>query len=484
MMSERELEGLISRLLEMSGENEIVEFKQNYHSPEEIGERISAVSNSACLLDKPEGYLLFGVEDSTAEAVGTDFNPKETKVKNQELENWLSQRLNPSIDFRIIEPIFNGKHLVLFVIPATKHRPVRFFHTAYIRIGSYTRKLSDFPEKENEIWNKSEKIDFESDIALSGVSEEDITGLLDTGKYFDLLGLPYPTNRRAVIEKFISEKFVKKEAGKYSISNLGGLLFAKKLSAFPNLKRKIVRVIVYRGNSRIFTEREIEFDRGYACGFDDLIARVDLLLPASEEIAEAYREEKRIYPVLAVRELTANMLIHQDLSVSGTYPRIEIFDDRIEFTNPGLPMMPVSRFIDEFQSRNDKLASFLRRINICEEKGSGIDKVVFFAEQAGLPAPKFHEKEKHTSVTIYAPVLFSDMERDDKIRAAYQHACLCYVSNKSMTNKSLRERFSLGDRNTTSISRLLRETVDEGLIKESDPAASSKKFVKYIPFWA
>ena len=72
-MEEKKLINLINDLIKQPNESEWVEFKLNYHSAEEIGERISALANGACLHNQPFGYLIFGVEDKTHKVVGTTF---------------------------------------------------------------------------------------------------------------------------------------------------------------------------------------------------------------------------------------------------------------------------------------------------------------------------------------------------------------------------------------------------------------------------
>ncbi|WP_273393832.1 hypothetical protein [Actinobacillus porcinus] len=76
------------------------------------------------------------------------------------------------------------------------------------------------------------------------------------------------------------------------------------------------------------------------------------------------------------------------------------------------------------------------------------------------------------------------MDKKDKVRATYQHCCLCYVNNEKMTNQSLRERFKIDDRNAAIVSRIIAEAIAENLIKNDDPEAKSKKYAKYIPYWA
>ena len=96
---------------------------------------------------------------------------------------------------------------------------------------------------------------------------------------------------------------------------------------------------------------------------------------------------------------------------------VEIYSNRLEITNPGQPVVPVERFIDGYQSRNERLATLMRRMGICEEKSSGIDRVVHAAEFFQLPAPDFRVGYQSTIVTIFGPMSFEEMTRDDRIRA-------------------------------------------------------------------
>jgi ATP-dependent DNA helicase RecG len=191
-----------------------------------------------------------------------------------------------------------------------------------------------------------------------------------------------------------------------------------------------------------------------------------------------------MFPEIAVRELVANALIHQDFTESGTSAMVEIYDDRIEISNPGRPFISPDRFIDEYQSRNERLADLLRRLGICEEKGSGVDKVIQAAEAFQLPAPDFRVGERRTSVLLFGHKDFDDMDRNDRIRATYQHCCLRYVMNGRMTNHSLRDRFKLPEDKTATVSQVIAATVDAGKVKVADPAQTSTRYRSYVPFWA
>ena len=294
--------------------------------------------------------------------------------------------------------------------------------------------------------------------------------------------LPYPSNQNGVIEKLINENIVLKSQG-YAVTNLGAILFAKNLVEFESVQRKSMRVIVYKGKSKVETIREQIGVKGYALGFLGLVEWINSQLPANEEIGKALRKESRMYPEIAIRELVANALIHQDLAVKG-FPMVEIFSDRIEISNPGNPLITPDRFIDSYISRNEKLADLMRRMGFCEEKGSGLDKIIFYNELYQLPPINVITDENRTRVTIFSYKTLNDLDKREKIRACYQHSCLKWVSNEKMTNQSLRERFSIDDKNAAIASRIIKDTFEAGMIKEDDPENKSRKYASYAPFWS
>lgn len=264
---------------------------------------------------------------------------------------------------------------------------------------------------------------------------------------------------------------------------MGAILFAKNLKEFENINRKSIRVIVYKGKNKVETERELIGTKGYAVGFEGLVDWINSQLPANEEIGKVLRTDSRMYPEIAIRELIANALIHQDFTVKG-FPMIEIFSDRIEISNPGTPLVTPDRFIDAYISRNDNLADLMRRMGFCEEKGSGLDKVIFYNELYQLPPINIIDSDNRTKVVIYSYKNLNNLDKKEKIRACYQHAALKYVSNEKMTNQSLRERFNIDDHNYSIASRIIGDSLKEGVIKDDNPENKSKKFAKYIPYWA
>lgn len=479
-------ESELSAILALPHETEWVEFKENFADPEDIGEYISAISNSTALHGKTRGFIIWGVRDGTHDVVGTSFKPRKTKIGNAELENWLAFQLRPGVHFTIHEIDRDGKPVVVFEVPAASHTPVRFKETEFIRVGSNKKKLKDHTEKERALWAIFARTTFEQGVAKHGQTGEQVLTLLDYPAYFDLTKQPLPNGKAGILERFAAENLITPQAAdQYDIRNLGAVLFAKNLDEFGPLGRKAVRVISYEGLGRTKALREHREFRGYAAAFQSLLSYIDSQTPHTERVKDGLRSETRAYPEDTIRESLGNSLIHQDFTVTGTGPMVELFADRIEITNPGTPLIDTSRFIDAPpQSRNESLAALMRRVHICEERGQGIDKVIRAVEMSLLPAPDFRVDLGHTKVFLFAPRTFSRMDKADRVRACYQHACLQWVENQQMTNTSLRKRFGIQEENMAMASRVIADTVDAKLIKPHDPASKSRKHAQYVPFWA
>jgi predicted HTH transcriptional regulator len=479
-MNQEQLEKLIQNLVSLPSETETVEFKENNFNKEEIGTRISGLSNSANLKSEKFAYMVFGIKDGTHEVVGTHFKPKQEKIGTMELEHWLQQHLSPKVDFVVYEFSYLGKNIVLFQIPPASTKPIVFNNIAYIRIGTATRKLQEFEDKERKIWNNIQNKNFEKGIAKENLTVSEVLKLLDYSKYFSLTKQDLPTETQKFADKMVQHNLVKKVfEDNYDITNLGAILFAKDLNDFPSIKRKAVRVVAYKGTTRVDRIKEQEGHLGYAISFENLLDYINDKLPFNEEISKALRKEAKMYPEVAIREFVANALIHQDLSINGAGPMIEIFEDRIEITNTGEPLIETDRFIDHPpRSRNEDMAAFMRQIGVCEESGSGIDRALIDIALYQLPAPNFEKYENFTKITLYAHKDLKDMSIDDKTRACYQHCVLKYVENKRMTNATLRERLGIGEKNYPTASAIIKATIEKKLIKEAE------KPKEYVPIWA
>lgn len=377
-----------------------------------------------------------------------------------------------------------NKKVVILEVSRANYKPVQFSGQEYIRVGTYKKKLKEYPEKERALWRIFDQTPFENLPAAEKLSDGKVLELLDYPHYFDLLGLYLPENRIQILNRLRDDDFIACNGTNWTVLNIAAVLFAKRMEQFKHLKRKTVRIIVYKENTRLETLKEYPNNKGYATGFEELITFINNLLPSKEIIGQALRKNEPMYPELCIRELVANCLIHQDFTITGTGPMIEIFSDRIEITNPGVPLVKTERFLDSPpKSRNDAIASFLRRIGICEERGSGIDKVVYQTELNQLPAPLIEVTNEHTRVTLFSYRPLNALSKEEKVRACYLHACLKYVNREYMTNTSLRQRFGIEEHNSAVASRIIRDTLTEKVIKRFEKG-TSRKYAKYVPFWA
>lgn len=484
-MTEPRTLAIIDDLRKLPAEAPWAEFKENNADAPLIGKLISALSNSARMSDEHFAYVVWGVRDGTHQAVSTTFEPGTQKENNQPLDLWLAQRLQPAIDFRFETIDYHGTRLVLLTIPAASTAPVEFDRTAFVRIGSATPRLSDHPERLKALWAKLQPYAWETGVAVQFLTGDEVLLKLDYASYFDLTAQPLPDNRVGIFEKLVADRLIQPDAGgHWNITNLGAVLFAKRLSDFsPSIARKAVRFVAYDGMNRANTvTHRTDGQRGYAAGFKGLVEYIDGLLPRNEHIGKAFREEQPLYPSIAIRELVANALIHQDMTIMGAGPLIELFSDRMEITNPGKPLVSPDRFLDlPPRSRNEALASLMRRMRLCEEQGTGIDKVIFHVELHQLPPPDFRTEGDAVRTVLFAPRRFAEMTPDERIRACYQHAALRFVSGERMKNSTLCERFGIDPKNASQASVIIGQCQKAGLIRPADPTHPRSG---YVPFWA
>ena len=428
------------------------------------------------LANEGGGLLLLGVSDKPPRAVVGTHAFRDPVA--------MAEKLFQAIGFRVdIEEVAHPEGRVLVF-----HIPSRPRGTAYHLDGKYLMRSGEalVPMSEDQlrrIFAEGEP-DWLEEHSKAGLDAQQVVESLDTQSLFELLKLPYPTKRTGVLDRLLSERFIDEINGRYAIRRLGGLLLAKRLADFSDLARKAPRVVVYTGTSKLETRLDQPGIRGYAVGFQGLVHFVMGQLPQNEVIEDALRSEMKLVPEVVIRELVANALIHQDLSVGGASVMIEVYSNRVEISNPGEPVVPVERFIDGYQSRNERLADLMRRFGICEEKSSGIDRVVQAAEVYQLPAPDFRAGHRRTIVTLYGPKPFEDMDREDRTRACYQHCALKWVMSERMTNQSLRERFQLPESKAAIASQVIAATIETGLIKPDEKVGSSRKYARYVPFWA
>ncbi len=448
-------------------EHQTLEFKEAKHQFDhrKLQEYCVAIANEG------GGELLLGVSDRLPRrVVGSHAFLDPNKVA-QELFNQLRFRVD-------VEEIHHpdGRVVIFHIPPRPKGTAYSIEGKWLMRSGEELVPMSE--DRLRKIFSEGMP-DWLEHPSKSGLSSQEVVEFLDTQTYFELHELAYPSRREGVLDRLLQDRLISQaKSGTFTISRLGALLLARRLEDFSDVSRKAPRVIAYSGTSKLKTRIDIAGAKGYAVGFQGLISFIMAQLPQNEVVEEALRREHKLVSELVIRELVANALIHQDFAISGTSVMVEIYDNRVEISSPGEPIVELQRFIDANRSRNERFADIMRRLRICEEKGSGIDKVVATIELNQLPAAAFGKQHDKTLVTIFGPRKFGAMQREDRIRACYQHACLKYVISEPMTNRSLRERFGLPEAKSVTISQIIAAAIEEGLIRPDKKAGDSKKLAR------
>lgn len=434
------------------------------------------------------GFLVFGINDKTTEI--NDINRGDAKMIVEKLSSLCRDSVEPLVKIEHSIETYREKELLFIHIVESSIKPVHLSHgsieDSYIRSGGTTRKASRH-EIAGMLLN-SKIPSWEELQASKLLNEMEVISLLDYSKILELLEKPTPSGIDEILKWLEEEKMIINIEGKgYYITNFGAISAAKDLSKFDSLTRKAIRLIKYEGKNKSGKSKEFPGNKGYAIGFESLIQFTQGLLEDSEIIKNALRVKTSVYPEKALRELIANTLIHQDFTIRGAGPMIEIFEDRIVFTNPGklLPTKKIDRLIRTTpESRNEILAKAFRLYNICEERGSGFEKAVIAIELYGLPPLKFEELENSFRVTMYAPKEYADMSKEERIEACYQHSVIEYYGSGGFNNSSLRKRFGMHDKQAAQISLLIKQAIEAGKIKPKEEGNVSKKFSQYVPYWA
>lgn len=482
-ISDEKLILIVNNLRKLDSELEHVEFKHSLPDENQIAKTISGITNSMSLTDCPRGYFIWGIHDSTHDVIGTEFRPYRTKVGNEELPFWLSKHITPTPNVVFREIPIEGKRVIVLIIEPSPTELSKFNHEPFIRMGANTTSLRNFPNLERELWSRIANKSFETIAAKSCLTQEEVFEILDFDAFYRMRQGRVPVEEDILFEEAVSSHVLcDNQDGTYDITNLGAVLYARDLHDFPHLSSKSVRIIKYTGQSKLGDIQEERSVGGYIVEFQRLFQHVLDKVISREAIGEdGVRRPEYLYPQLAIRELFANMLAHQNLPDITLHPMVEIYSDRIEFTNPGKPLVPVLRMIDyPPQTRNRYIVDELIKTGICESLGTGWDKIADQTSNYGFPAPKPDITENTTRIIMHQKRTLADMTNEDRIWTVYIFACLLRTQGKYLTNALVRQLFNIPDENASTASAILAQAVDEGLICIFDEKAGNRNR-KYIP---
>lgn len=413
-MNQTKLRHLIAELRSLPKETEWFEFKVNKSIPQEVGEYISALSNSASLHNKPSAYLVFGIENITHNVVGTKFKPKQKKIGNEELENWIAKQLTPRIDFVIHEFQLNQKPVVVFEIDTAKDTPVKFKGVAYVRVGTYKKRLSDYPEKERKIWKKEAGFDWSAQLCEGATIDALDKEAIDKARTEYKRKYPHLTEE---VDSWDDTTFLNKAKvtiqGK--ITRAAIILLGKEES--EHLLSPSAAKITW------LLKDEHNQEKDYAHFGPPFILNVEKVFAKVRNLNYRYLPDGRLFPLeitqydsWVIREVLHNCIAHQDYELTG---RINVVEkpDELLFTNlgdfiPGDVETVIQQDSPPDIYRNLFLANAMVNLNMIDTIGSGIKKMFLKQKKRFFPLPDYdlHHPDK-VSVTISGRILDDNYTR-------------------------------------------------------------------------
>lgn len=399
---------LIEKICSGVAETEWIELKANNYNPQTIGEYISALSNSACICGEDFGYLIFGIENGTLKVIGTDFNPKSIKAKgNEGLEPWLSHLLSPRIDFQITEYYYQQKHIVIFKIEPAVNTPIKFYGTAYIRVGEHKHKLSEHPEKERKIWNKKNSYDWSRKIIKNSTLDDlDATAIYMARKHYIEKNpkLEPDVNEWSDIEFLDKAKITIRS----EITNTAIILLGKSESEHFIDPGKAQITWIVKDN------KSIKID--YEHFFPPFLINAEHAAKKIRNLKSRYLFTNTLFPVeintyepWVIREALHNCIAHQDYEKSGRIIVIEE-PDHLEFSNlgaflPGSIENVIKQEFDLEKLRNRFLSNAMVNLNMIDTIGSGIYKMYKLHRERNFPLPDYEITSEKTRVVIPGKII-------------------------------------------------------------------------------
>ena len=445
---------------------------------ERLSQHISAFANQI-----GGGTFAFGVNNDASL-----FTPSREQAEDivSRLGSIARNNLHIPIKLEHASVEYEGEGILFVHVPEQVDKPIYLrggtIYDSYYRSAGQTHRMSR--QQVHDMIAAKEGISFEDRAASSGLSADHILTMLDFGEFYKLISKPIPIGAESIAEGMANYGFCKKSETGWAITNLGAALFARDLRSFPSLEFRYVVVRQYKGANNRDISAETFFYEGYAISLEKIVKYVMSLLEKTEDILHPKRENRYPYPEVSIRELVANMVLHQSFEVYGIALSVEIFTNRIVITNPVTPLIDTNRFIDlPPKSRNDKMAQAMFLFNLCEKRGSGMDRAVEGVEAMRLPAITIEKGEDFTRTRLFPLKKYTEMTKTEKILACYQHACLLFEDGKVLTNQSLRERLSIGKNNAAVASRIIADTITAGFIKPLEGQSASTKFREYVPYY-
>lgn len=460
---------IIKELVTYSEEKEWFEFKENWYQADGIGEYISSLSNAAVMKGKSEGYLIWGVNNTTHEFTDTTFNYRRD-VGNEPLEHYLARNVTPDVDFEFKECNIDGKRVVVLVIPAANTIPTAYKNVRYLRIGSSKVNLMKHPKREAALFSV---LNFGLPSIVNTESEyQDLT--------FEQLFVYYGVKGITLNERTFKKNLdLLTQDGKYN-------LLAQLLSDNPRIP---IRFSLFNGKSKASTMYAVR-EFGNMCilmALDRVLDYGEVLnVPQADERNRVVeRKEVMLFDTDSYREAIINSFVH-NLWVTGNEPMFTVYKDRIEILSRGTlaPDQTIEGFFaGESVPVNKKLSEIFLQLHISEKSGRGVPKII---ETYGKEAFEFRENSIVVTIPFNRLDLGSNTQVDTQVTTQVDtmgelddiSKKILTFCNKPKSAKEITEYLGFKERKSTS--RYLRILLQKGRIAMTIPTKPNSSKQKYI----
>ena len=348
------------------GESYLVEFKERVNAS--LAREITAFANAS------GGRIFIGIADNGAITGVTAGN--KTRSQIQDIANNCQPPVPVTVEF--------FENIAIIHVPEGKDKPYQCSDGFFIRMGPNSQKMTrdeiaDFLQAEG-------KIRFEEQFHRTF----DFTRHYDSQRlsaYLKIAGISHEIDDEIILENLGVAELVD---DRLRMKNVGVLFFSRSIETL--CEQATITCAVFDGTERIHVINRKDYQ-------EDLITNIDYVMHfIKQELRVRYEmtgrpQRKEIYeiPIDAIREAVVNAVSHRDYFQYGAHTTVEVFDDRIEISNPGgLPKgLPPADFGKRAMRRNQIIASLLQRVRLVENMGTGINKIRRLLQEAKCAEPHF-----------------------------------------------------------------------------------------------
>lgn len=421
-------------------EGKTLEFKENATSLDGIVKTVAAFANTA------GGTIVVGIEDTTKKVVGLE-NPLQDETR---IVDKIAQSISPFIMPNIEIRTYRRKTVIVinvFYSPGPYYVVKGSQQVVYVRFGSTSRVADDAAIATMVSLAKNITFD-ESPCPRASAHDIDWDAI---DKTFE------PFKKSLTPTKAQGIGILRPENGAQP-SNGGMLLFGKnRANFFPDA---IIRCVKFAGIHPVKSKDHTIVDRHLPEAIDEVLDFIAKNTFIETTIGRKRRVEVPQYPPAAVREAVINAIVHADYSVTGSSIIVSIFDDRLEITNPGAVPYGLSlesALSGASRTRNRVLAKTFHILELVEQWGSGLKRIIQTCIESDIKPPKFQELDGCFRVTFY-----SGKRAKKRALTGWERTFIDELTSR--TELRAHDAARIWNVTTRTAIRRLKKLVDEGFI--------------------